>query len=135
MNDYTNASVSELDRAYDVASNARRRFVIRRVAQQEETTVGELAESLAAMELGTDADDLTGQERKRIYISLHQSHLPKLDAYGVVRWDRDRGTVAEGSETERLAAALDRFEGRPPGRKPRGCSVLRRCIRRAVQFG
>jgi hypothetical protein len=36
---------------------------------------------------------VTYKQRKRVYTSLHQTHLPALAEAGVVDYDRDRGTV------------------------------------------
>ncbi len=48
-------------------------------------TVTELADYLAATGIEHDRD--------RAETVLHHTHLPKLDAVGAVRWNRDDGTV------------------------------------------
>jgi len=41
----------------------------------------------------TAIENLSSNERQRVYISLYQSHLPKLDNHGIVTYDKDRGWV------------------------------------------
>jgi hypothetical protein len=53
-----------------------------------------LASQVAAWEYDTDVDDLTEQERKRVYVSLYQTHIPHLHDAGVVEYDKDSGEVA-----------------------------------------
>jgi hypothetical protein len=59
-------------------------------------TLNELAEQIAGDENDIGVEDLSSQQRKRVYVSLHQNHLPKMDDMGVVDYDRDRGTIALG---------------------------------------
>jgi hypothetical protein len=53
----------------------------------------ELAERIAAWENDVEVDDLDYKQRKRVYTSLHQTHLPKLDEAGIVDYDRDEGRI------------------------------------------
>jgi hypothetical protein len=45
-----------------------------------------------------------------VYVSLYQAHLPKLDEFGAVDFDRDRGTVDRTPQTDDLLRYLDRFD-------------------------
>ena len=56
-------------------------------------TPTELAEEVAAIENDVEVDDLTYKQRKRVYVSLHQTHLPRLAEAGVVHYDKDEGIV------------------------------------------
>lgn len=73
--------------------------MVRSLQDTPTTTLGELAERIAAEEADTTPDRLDSTDRKRVYISLYQSHLPALADAGVVSYDRNRGDV------ERLDAA------------------------------
>lgn len=67
------------------------------------------------MELRRLADDIAGAEsgesppprrvRDSVYVSLHQTHLPKLDDAGAIEYDEDRKTVA----LARAAGQLDAY--------------------------
>ncbi|MFC7116243.1 hypothetical protein ACFQH2_16610 [Natronoarchaeum sp. GCM10025703] len=82
-------------------SNQRRRFAIHYLKQQYSFTsqrpapvdIGELAEQIASWEYDKPAEHLTAQERKRVQNALRQFHLPKMDDYGFVDYDSQRGTV------------------------------------------
>jgi len=57
-------------------------------------TVNGLAERIAALENDVDVDELTSQQQKRVYVSLYQTHLPKLDQTGIIDYDAEAGEVA-----------------------------------------
>ncbi|WP_096390882.1 DUF7344 domain-containing protein [Halopenitus persicus] len=82
------------DDVYDILSNKRRRYAIHYLKQVDDrVAVRDLAEQVAAWENDKPIDDLTSQERKRVYISLYQGHLSSMDDRGLVDYDEDRGTV------------------------------------------
>lgn len=79
---------------FDVVGDTRRRYVVHCLKQRDEPmTVRDLAEQVAAWENGKAIEELTSKERKRVYVSLYQSHLSTLDDDGIVEYDADRGTV------------------------------------------
>lgn len=80
-----------LSECYHLLQNRRRRAVIRYLAEHgEQVKIGTLSERLVHKE--TD-EPISSQDRHRVYVALYQSHLPKLDDYGVVEYDKDRGIV------------------------------------------
>ncbi len=79
---------------YEVLSNRRRRYAIHYLKQTEGSVdVSTLAEQVAAWENGKPISGLDSQERKRVYISLYQSHLPTLEKRGLIVYDAERGLV------------------------------------------
>jgi DNA-binding transcriptional ArsR family regulator len=82
------------DVLFDLLRNSRRRQVMRYLGEHDHADIGELAEHIAAVENGTDPETLSSSERKRVYVSLYQSHLPKLAEADVVDYDKERGTVS-----------------------------------------
>lgn len=89
-------SPSELssDLVFEILCNARRRMVLYYLRQEgEPVTVEELAREIAAMENGVSLDELTRQQRKRVYVSLYQTHLPKLEDTGIIEYDEDGNDV------------------------------------------
>jgi len=107
------APSERLDRTFALLQNRRRRRVLTYLRDNESTTQGELARHIAAVENGVPEDAVTSTQRKRVYVSLYQAHLPKLDEFGAVSFDQDRGTVERGPRTEELLRYLDRFEDQP----------------------
>lgn len=94
------------DDVFHVLQTKRRRDVLRYL--QDVTgpvRMRDLAEQVAAWEQQTSIEALSSSERQRVYISLYQSHLPKLDEEGIVEYDKDRGIV----ERTPLAAAFDPY--------------------------
>jgi hypothetical protein len=104
-----------LDAVFDALEHRARRSVV---------------EALSAMDLPIDVDRLAtvvespsdrrdappiGDPGTSTADALQQVHLPLLERLGVVRYDRDRGTVRTASDVTWLVALLaetDRFDGR-----------------------
>ncbi|MFD1515175.1 DUF7344 domain-containing protein [Halomarina rubra] len=77
---------------YDVLRNDRRRFALDSLRGAEGSlSVGELAEQVAARETGETPPPR--QKRQSAYVSLHQTHLPKLDQLGIVAYDAENKLV------------------------------------------
>mgnify|MGYP006273651751 CR=1 FL=1 len=99
----------DLDHVFDVLRNQRRRDVLRYLeASSDPIPIGELAEQLAAWENDKSVAELTSSERKRMYVGLYQSHLPKMDDLDVVDFDKPRGVVAPGTDIDAFAQYLER---------------------------
>ncbi|MXR19629.1 DUF7344 domain-containing protein [Halobacterium bonnevillei] len=101
------AEALPLDVTFEILKNRRRRLVLEYLRDAAETTIGELAEHIAAIENDTTVQQLNAQQRKRVYIGLYQCHLPKMDDAGVVEFNQDRGHVALGENVEPLYKYLD----------------------------
>ncbi|WP_254864824.1 DUF7344 domain-containing protein [Halovivax gelatinilyticus] len=81
---------AELTRAklFDVFSNARRRMAVRFLTEQNGTCdLTPLVEYVAAEENDVTRDDVTRAQRRRVYISLYQTHLPMLDEHEIIEWE------------------------------------------------
>jgi len=109
------ATALSLDDALFLLRNERRRRAIRETAARETTTASDLAEHIASIEEDKPIAKLTGQERKRLYITLYQTHLPKLDANDALAFDSDRKTIEATAETHALAALLRDINARTGG--------------------
>lgn len=73
---------------FDLLSNRRRRYTIHYCKREERPVkLGELAEHVAAWELDKDVETITSAERKRVYTSLQQTHLPTLKRAGMITFD------------------------------------------------
>lgn len=100
------------DTVFDLLSNTRRRYLLKRLSEIEGgADLGDLATDVAAMENDVSAEEVTTQQRKRTYVSLYQTHVPKLVEAGVVDYDRDAGTVQLASGVEQIAAYFDSGDG------------------------
>lgn len=82
------------DLVFEVLKSPRRRYALYYLRQQNKpVNLSEITEQVAAWENRTTTDALESEQRKRVYISLYQTHLPKLADAGVVEYDRNRGVV------------------------------------------
>ncbi|MDZ5810173.1 hypothetical protein U4E84_02235, partial [Halorubrum sp. AD140] len=85
------------DAIFDVLSNGRRRYAIeylRGHAEGETIELGDLVDYIAARENDTTVAEVSYKQRKRVYSSLRQTHLPKLSDCGLIEYDRGRGAIA-----------------------------------------
>jgi len=99
------------DELFHVLRNHRRRFVLHHLKHQDEPVdIGDLATQVAAWENNTMADDVTSTQRRRVYNSLQQTHIPKLNETNIA--DTERRTV----ELTDHAAQLDIYLEVVPGK-------------------
>lgn len=97
----------EKDLVFELLKNHRRRSVLKHLRDHGETPLGDLAEAIAAEENETTVADLSADERKRVYIGLYQTHLPKMDGAGVVNYDQNRGLVSSGPAIDQLLRYIE----------------------------
>ncbi|WP_262177588.1 DUF7344 domain-containing protein [Haloarcula laminariae] len=94
------------DRIFDILSSPRRRYVLYFLrTEPNPIQLTDLAEHVAAWENDTTVEELSTQQRKRVYVSLYQTHLPKLADSGLVNYDEESGDVsiaAKASEIDPL---------------------------------
>ncbi|VTT88118.1 hypothetical protein DM2_1452 [Halorubrum sp. DM2] len=82
------------DALFSLLSNPRRRFILRYLNRTDESIqLQDLAAEVAAWENETDREALTSKQRKRLYVSLYQTHIPKLEEAGIVEYDGDTGQI------------------------------------------
>lgn len=83
-----------LDDVFKILKNSRRRQTITYLNENgRETTLSDLAEHIAAIENDVSVRALSSDQRKRVYVNLHQCHLPKMDNMSIIRFDKHRGTI------------------------------------------
>lgn len=95
------------DVIFEVLKNRRRRDVLQYLQEEGGTaTLSELAEQIAAWENDIEVQALNSTQRKRVYVALYQTHLPKMDDAGIVDYDRDRGDVTLSGNADLLRMYL-----------------------------
>jgi hypothetical protein len=92
-------------------------LVLCRLAELEDETIAqaELARSVASKETGAAALEVPADAYEAAYISLHQSHHPVLERFGVVEWDKDAGIVRPGALLPALVEIVEEVERRTKG--------------------
>lgn len=92
------------DRVFDILSNPRRRFVLHYLSSQSDSIpLRELADEVARWETGDET--LSPQQRKRVYVSLYQTHIPRLADAGMIEFDSESGLV----ELRDRAMEIDKY--------------------------
>jgi hypothetical protein len=83
------------DTVFGMLSNQRRRRVIEHLSRAEDRrmTIRDLSEVIAAEENDVSQAEVTYKQRKRVYTSLYQIHLPTLDENGIVDYEKRSGVV------------------------------------------
>jgi DNA-binding transcriptional ArsR family regulator len=110
----TDDDADDVNRVYDVLSNRRRRQILYLLDEVEDNAaeVPELASTIAAWE--EDIDDphaVTYDDRKSVQTAVYQHHAPKMEAAGLVDFDK-RACRLE------LTADVDALLDRTPEREP-----------------
>lgn len=87
---------------HELLRNNRRRAVLRIIYQQQNATARDIAEQIATEETGKSPP--SRDDRQSVYISLIQTHLPKLDETGTIEYDERAKRVSLGPAVDQLAA-------------------------------
>jgi len=105
--DATDEKCLSKDVIFEVLKNRRRRDVLEYLQSTDgEARLAELAERIAAWENDIEVAALNSTQRKRVYVALYQTHLPKMDDAGVIEFDGDRKTVEVGENLGQITRYL-----------------------------
>jgi len=100
------------DEAFKLLSNHRRRYAVHHLQREGDAEIGDLSQQVAAWENDTESAEVTPTERKRVYTSLQQFHLPKLDEKGVIEYDERAGEVELSDGAADLDVYLEVVRGK-----------------------
>ena len=107
--DEESVSANEL---FEILSNNRRRYTIHALSVEDsEWEIGHLAEQVAAWENEVAIEEVTRAERKSVYTSLQQRHLPRMDDLGIVEYKPDLRTVQPTAAKNDIDIYLDVVSG------------------------
>lgn len=99
----TNREELSRNLVFDILSSPRRRYLLYYLHQEgEPVSIQELSAQIAAWENDVPVEDLTSQQQKRVYVSLYQTHIPKLEEAGIAEYDQEEGTVRLTSRVEQM---------------------------------
>lgn len=97
-----------LDTVYHLLQNQRRRQIIRYLVETDgPVTRDEIVGWITKLEADPEGEYISSQARQRVYVALHQTHLPKLDRADILEYGPDRGTVAPRAALEELYGILE----------------------------
>ncbi|ELY62774.1 DUF7344 domain-containing protein [Natronobacterium gregoryi] len=93
---------------FELLRNQRRRYVLHFLKRDDRPVeLGDLAQQVAAWEYETSLESVTAEQRKRVYTTLQQTHLPKMDEAGILTFDSDRGIVEPTTRTRDVSVYLE----------------------------
>ena len=91
---------------HEVLRNDRRRLALEALRESKgRATVRELSETVATRETGEEP--APRNKRQSVYVSLHQTHLPKLDELGIVEYDGDSKEVTLQQRIEEVEVYME----------------------------
>ncbi|MFC4551174.1 MULTISPECIES: DUF7344 domain-containing protein [Halorussus] len=100
----TAEEAASLDVLFEALADSRRRHVLSILLDRPTPLdVETLARAVAAREAVATAADPPDDVVRRVQVSLHHVHLPKLADTGVVEYDYERGAVAVGEEMDAVS--------------------------------
>jgi len=96
------------DEVFEVLSSSRRRQILYHLHRRGGSAdLRALARDTATEETGATDEPVDSDVVKRFYISLYQTHIPKLEQVGLVRYDGDEKTVTLTDRVEDVARVLN----------------------------
>lgn len=96
------------DVVFHLLQNSRRRRVVEYLTEHDgPVELGSIATWIAAHESDQPPGDVSPDARQRVYISLYQTHMPKLDDNDVVDYDEETKQVFRGANAATLEGPLE----------------------------
>lgn len=97
-----------LDDVFRLLGDRQRRYVLYCLSDWEGPVErDELARRVATWESGGDIGNVPAEAITRAVVALDHVHLPRLEDYGVVTYDRDSAEIETGEGLKRLEPYLD----------------------------
>jgi len=97
---------------FDVLQNQRRRYVLEYLKRFDEpVSLSDLATQVAAWEYGTSIEAVTNDQKKRVYTTLQQTHLDRMEEAGIIEYDDEENVISRTPHTEELTVYLEIVPG------------------------
>ena len=103
------------DTVFEILSNSRRRFMLSYLHEHDgPVDLMDLANEIAAWENDTTVEELTDKQSKRVYVSVYQTHVPKLVSTDLIEYDSDSGLIELSERADEIERYMpDDGEERP----------------------
>ena len=101
------AAILELEPVYQALGHPRRRYLCYSLLEATEWSLTDLATKVAAWENDIPDQDVTDDQRDRVYVSLYHAHVPKLVEEDVITFDAASETITAGTHADRVMTALE----------------------------
>lgn len=96
-----------LSRIFAALTNQRRRYILYYLRDNDQAQTNELATQIVSWEQDIPLKDVPSEEAEQVQVNLVHSHLPKLEDYGLVEYDRRSETVCYTYPPALLDEALE----------------------------
>lgn len=97
---------------FDVLQNQRRRYVLQYLERfGEPIALSDLATQVAAWEYRIPVEEVSNEQKKRVYTTLQQTHLKKMAEAGIVEYDAEENLIRRTPHTEELTVYLEIVPG------------------------
>lgn len=97
-----------IEEIIDALNSPRRRHIIDFLGEHGSAHFNDVVEYVADQEFDGDYDS---EERRRVYISIYQTHAPLLDEYGLAEYRGSDNPMYPTDDLERAAEALKTLRG------------------------
>lgn len=92
---------------FHILGNDRRREIVSVLAARDERVdVSDVATEVASRE-SESGDSVPNNLYKSVYVSLQQTHLPQLEADGVIEYDKEEKTIAAGPHFDEIEGYIE----------------------------
>lgn len=96
-----------INHVFEALANKRRRYTLYILLEREQGQVEDLAVQIVAWERGTSVNEVPSEIAERVRAELVHSHLPKLEDYGLIEYDRRSGVARYAYPPSFLDNALE----------------------------
>jgi hypothetical protein len=94
MNDSMNRTELSQNKVFELLKSVRRRYAVHYLRRENSTVdFADMTDHVAAWEYDTTPANLLRKQRKRVYISLYQTHIPALAEAGIIDYDPETGKI------------------------------------------
>ncbi|WP_254663388.1 hypothetical protein [Haladaptatus sp. W1] len=94
LNDSMNRTELSQDQVFELLKNMRRRYAVHYLRRENRAVdFSDVTDHVAAWEYNTSPTDLLSKQRKRVYISLYQTHIPALADAGIIDYNPETGKI------------------------------------------
>ncbi len=126
----------ERDEVFSLLSNQRRRYALHACKRfGTPIDLSTLSEHVAAWEYGHEIEELDADQRKRVYTSLQQSHLPAMEGAGVIEFDGRQITLTDDAEELEVYMEIVPEDSIPWGKYYLGLSLISAFVLAGVALG
>lgn len=93
---------------HSILSNKRRLFLLEELIAREEAEFNDLVDAVAQRELGiTPENPDWHDERKKVRVSLYQTHIDRLKEHGIIDYQRKTGLIQLAENAEAISPYLE----------------------------